>query len=745
MPLPGDLTTITVTATYENMDGSPSKGTVTFAPNVVVTDSTGHVIFPAGGITATLASGALSITVPCTDNANTSPLNGWAYSVTEAIVVPAPLPPSAPSVVSRSYTILLPSSLGSTVDLSTVAPTSAPTTVAGAAGGDLAGSYPNPSVIRVRGIAVSGVAPSTGQVLTATSPSAAAWQTGPPVPLPPSGDTTGAADQVAIAAAVAAGARITLASGTFYLKQPVPVGVAGVTIAGQGQGNTTISLVSSFSDPGSVTPGGFLAPAAFQVGTGAGANANNCTITGMSITYAGTYGGTTAVTAVNNYGCQALTVQNVYFGQLNGYAIEAFSAAVGSKQITRGLLTGLTIDGCAGGIHLDGDTKTVNSNASNINWTGSTRGTTTGPAANLDALLLSNGSDFEGSNFNPGTDQGTGAAIHLNNFTFCFLDTVDGGGTATSGNTGLFLQNASNAAVSNGAFYLYNTGGIIQDTSTASLRGVNFQRNNTHGLTVSSTATTAPVTLDGCQFGYASSAENGQSNPSGPAVYDLNWTGTVKGRVSSCVFGSQIQSINVTPGVQQSVNITAAQQVTFDLVKFNGSGSNSGNWFTNMPAMVRVDNGTTFTTPAGAGLGSAPAYFTPASPTSTVSTTLVMMGLGSTIAYTPTGTGHVVVLLSGWYTVATALVNININGYYGTGTAPVNGAAVTGTRFGVPTGTSPQPKPPGVAALAYCQFPAMLALTAGTAYWFDFAISTTNASDAASVSDIACVLYELPV
>ncbi|HJP96515.1 MAG TPA: glycosyl hydrolase family 28-related protein [Candidatus Saccharimonadales bacterium] len=45
-----------------------------------------------------------------------------------------------------------------------------------AAAGDLSGTYPNPTVAKVNGVAVSGT-PASGKVLTATSASAASWQT----------------------------------------------------------------------------------------------------------------------------------------------------------------------------------------------------------------------------------------------------------------------------------------------------------------------------------------------------------------------------------------------------------------------------------------------------------------------------------------------------------------------------------------------------------------------------------------
>lgn len=138
----------------------------------------------------------------------------------------------------------------------------------------------------------------------------------------------------------------------------------------------------------------------------------------------------------------------------------------------------------------------------------------------------------------------------------------------------------------------------------------------------------------------------------------------------------------------------------------------------------------------------APVQLTPAGPGATASTTLVMMGLGSTLAYTPASTGLVLITVGGQFFTNTAAVGVTLTGRYGTGTPPVNGAAVTGTRwpaaadptFGAATTTT---------AGNPFSFTAMLALVKGTTYWFDLALATANAADAAVLGNLFATIAEL--
>jgi hypothetical protein len=146
-------------------------------------------------------------------------------------------------------------------------------------------------------------------------------------------------------------------------------------------------------------------------------------------------------------------------------------------------------------------------------------------------------------------------------------------------------------------------------------------------------------------------------------------------------------------------------------------------------------------------LPAASASFKPANPTGTTSLTLVMMGLGAagggqSCLYTPATTGIVEVTLNGWVNIAVATNQITVGARYGTGTAPANAAAVTGTRFG--SNTDPVCSPSAVTKYMTATFNDIITgLTPGTQYWFDYALATNNASDAVTVISVTCTLKEL--
>ena len=115
-----------------------------------------------------------------------------------------------------------------------------------------------------------------------------------------------------------------------------------------------------------------------------------------------------------------------------------------------------------------------------------------------------------------------------------------------------------------------------------------------------------------------------------------------------------------------------------------------------------------------------PTQFTPANTTGINTTTVEMLGYGATVTFKPSVTGNIKVNVTG-VALGTAQNNATLQLRYGTGAAPANGTAATGTQ---------------IVGFTLINFPASgnlyflqgiaTGLTVGTTYWFDIAIGSAG-------------------
>ena len=160
------------------------------------------------------------------------------------------------------------------------------------------------------------------------------------------------------------------------------------------------------------------------------------------------------------------------------------------------------------------------------------------------------------------------------------------------------------------------------------------------------------------------------------------------------------------------------------------------------PTLAFPGNARTYTYPNASAtmLSTAGAVFnaTTSNPTGTASLTAKMMGLGSTCTITPLYSTRVHFALAGQIANNTATDGAIGQLTYGTGTAPVNGAANTGTQIGNYTITG---------ATASTGYPFAISgiasgLTPGTAYWFDTNLAALTGGTA-TVQNLTCSALEL--
>lgn len=131
--------------------------------------------------------------------------------------------------------------------------------------------------------------------------------------------------------------------------------------------------------------------------------------------------------------------------------------------------------------------------------------------------------------------------------------------------------------------------------------------------------------------------------------------------------------------------------------------------------------------------------FTTAAPTGTASATAVMMGLGGSATITPKNSTRLFIMAT--FQAANSTINdgITCDLRFGTGAAPTNGTAVTGTLVGISqTRTSLVAADRG--GMVLCGV--ATGLTLGTAYWLDVsALAVTGGT--ASITGVTVTAYEM--
>jgi hypothetical protein len=126
-------------------------------------------------------------------------------------------------------------------------------------------------------------------------------------------------------------------------------------------------------------------------------------------------------------------------------------------------------------------------------------------------------------------------------------------------------------------------------------------------------------------------------------------------------------------------------------------------------------------------------------PTGTVSGTPIMMGLGSVCKITPGSTGVVQFSFYGAVTNSTTSDGWILGGSYGTGAAPANGVAGTGTIFGTPMQSNVAV---GADVTPFAYSGVASGLAAGVPLWFDIRLNAVTAGTA-SVNFVTCTAQEL--
>lgn len=135
-------------------------------------------------------------------------------------------------------------------------------------------------------------------------------------------------------------------------------------------------------------------------------------------------------------------------------------------------------------------------------------------------------------------------------------------------------------------------------------------------------------------------------------------------------------------------------------------------------------------------------YYTPTNNTTITGQTAKMLGYGSTIAFTPRRTGRILIIISGNLNATGTAGNFGYGDlYYGTGAAPANNAAQTGTLLGHTTSAKIAQGTFGTSTIAASSL--VTGLTLNTAIWVDFAAYSDEVAGTSLPQDLNVVIMEI--
>jgi hypothetical protein len=172
-----------------------------------------------------------------------------------------------------------------------------------------------------------------------------------------------------------------------------------------------------------------------------------------------------------------------------------------------------------------------------------------------------------------------------------------------------------------------------------------------------------------------------------------------------------------------AITCTKTNGTNFATVATSGSASDLGTGTLNSARLAW--NGATFTG-------------TPTNPTATTSLTAVHMGVGSTCAITPSFSTRVFFSIQGVAANSTANQVTAVALRFGTGAAPANGAAATGTLIGAQQAITIAG---GNTSSGFGLSGVVTGRTPGVALWFD--VTALVSANTGTITNITCTAYEL--